>query len=364
MVRGLAALLVLGGHLRSFTFDDYVSISDPGLTTTLFYGITGLGHQAVVVFFAMSGFLVGGKALDDMLTGRWSWRWYLLRRLTRLLIVVIPALCLTAVLDGIGILATGGVGFDLSLRTYNSIPLAPNYTIGTFVGNLAFLQTIAVPIFGTNGPMWSLANEFWYYLIFPLAASLTLVPYLWIGRLLSISILGACIFILPWEILELGSIWIAGAGGAWLCKQPTFELALRHNGARISVCVLMIVVLVLTRNAQRADVADLIFGMTVAIALPILVVAPTFGKFYQSSTRAAAEISYTLYLTHFPFLTFLVMVGLAPHRFQPGWSGAVVYGGLLICALAWATGVWWCFERKTERVFRYLVGRPLLQRIR
>jgi peptidoglycan/LPS O-acetylase OafA/YrhL len=53
--------------------------------------------------------------------------------------------------------------------------LAPNYTATTFVGNLAFLQTIAVPIFGTNGPMWSLANEFWYYLIFPLAASLTLL---------------------------------------------------------------------------------------------------------------------------------------------------------------------------------------------
>lgn len=27
-----------------------------------------------------------------------------------------------------------------------------------------------VPIFGSNGPLWSLANEFWYYVLFSLAA--------------------------------------------------------------------------------------------------------------------------------------------------------------------------------------------------
>src|SRR5208282_6759170 len=36
-----------------------------------------------------------------------------------------------------------------------------------FLGNLAFLQTIAVPSYGSNVAMWSLANEAWYYLIFP-----------------------------------------------------------------------------------------------------------------------------------------------------------------------------------------------------
>ena len=36
------------------------------------------------------------------------------------------------------------------------------------MGNLFFLQTIFVPPFGSNAPLWSLSFEFWYYLLFPL----------------------------------------------------------------------------------------------------------------------------------------------------------------------------------------------------
>ena len=42
----------------------------------------------------------------------------------------------------------------------------------TFWGNLVFLQTILVPTYGTNALLWSLANEFWYYMLFPLLAVL------------------------------------------------------------------------------------------------------------------------------------------------------------------------------------------------
>jgi hypothetical protein len=49
---------------------------------------------------------------------------------------------------------------------YVSGPYDPTtHSLIAFLGNFAFLQTICVPIFGTNGPMWSLANEFWYYII-------------------------------------------------------------------------------------------------------------------------------------------------------------------------------------------------------
>src|SRR5438046_727325 len=106
MLRGLAAVLVMVGHLRSFVFVNFASLNNPDVTIKLFYGLTGLGHQAVIVFFAMSGFLVGGKALDDMISGRWSWSRYLVRRLLRLWIVLISALVTTAILDWIGIALT------------------------------------------------------------------------------------------------------------------------------------------------------------------------------------------------------------------------------------------------------------------
>ena len=112
MLRGLAAGLVLCGHLRAFTFANFGSLADPGLVTTAFYAVTSLGHQAVIVFFAMSGFLVGGKALVDMVEGRWSWPPYILRRMTRLLIVVVPALAATFLLDRVGMRLTGGAGYN------------------------------------------------------------------------------------------------------------------------------------------------------------------------------------------------------------------------------------------------------------
>src|SRR5215469_10692351 len=87
-LRGLAAFLVLGGHIRAYVFANYTSLSEPGAAAKLFYGVTGLGHQAVIIFFALSGFLVGGKLLDQMTSGNWNSLRYLLRRLSRLWIVM------------------------------------------------------------------------------------------------------------------------------------------------------------------------------------------------------------------------------------------------------------------------------------
>ena len=43
-------------------------------------------------------------------------------------------------------------------------------TIGlpTLLGNLAFLQDFFARPYGSNGPLWSLSYEFWFYLVFPL----------------------------------------------------------------------------------------------------------------------------------------------------------------------------------------------------
>ena len=49
-----------------------------------------------------------------------------------------------------------------------AVPLR-NLNPGAFFGNLFFLQTILCEPFGSNGPLWSLANEFWYYLLFAVA---------------------------------------------------------------------------------------------------------------------------------------------------------------------------------------------------
>ena len=67
LVRGLSALLVMLGHLRSFLFLDFGELHGAGVIAKLFYFCTGLGHQAVMVFFVLSGYFVGGSVLSGLI---------------------------------------------------------------------------------------------------------------------------------------------------------------------------------------------------------------------------------------------------------------------------------------------------------
>ena len=57
-LRGLAAVAVLAGHVRGLFFVDFGDLVAPGPFARLAYMATGLGHQAVVVFFVLSGFFI------------------------------------------------------------------------------------------------------------------------------------------------------------------------------------------------------------------------------------------------------------------------------------------------------------------
>ena len=173
LVRGVSALAVMLGHLRAFLLVDFGGVPAPGLLTKVFYFATGLGHEAVMVFFVLSGYFVGGSVLAGLGKGSFRWGGYAAARLTRLWMVLFPALILTLAADWVGQRANpaayaGGLNhvFKSGPTPVEPAALGPL----AFLGNLFFVQTVAVPVYGSNGPLWSLANEFWYYLVFPLLA--------------------------------------------------------------------------------------------------------------------------------------------------------------------------------------------------
>ena len=59
-MRWIAALAVCAAHLRSITLANYAG---GGWAGGAFFFVHGFGHQAVVFFFVISGFLVGGDVL-------------------------------------------------------------------------------------------------------------------------------------------------------------------------------------------------------------------------------------------------------------------------------------------------------------
>lgn len=133
LARGITALLVCAGHLRAAMFVDYKDVTQPsGFSEKLFYIVTSLGHQAVVVFFVLSGFFVGGSVLKN--ANDFRFLDYYTARLSRLWMVLVPALFFTLLVDKIiAVICPGIISGDFK-STLDSGPTLNNYSqsIATF----------------------------------------------------------------------------------------------------------------------------------------------------------------------------------------------------------------------------------------
>jgi peptidoglycan/LPS O-acetylase OafA/YrhL len=355
MLRGLAALGVVVSHTRAFLTLNYTAGGSNSLFDLLFYFVTGLGHQCVIVFFALSGFLVGGPALRDLMNGRWDWGHYILRRFTRLWTVLIPALLLTWAFDTAGLALGGPAGYEgafYSLSFSGPNPADPaDLSLSTFFANILFMQTIVAPVFGSNGPLWSLANEFWYYITFPLLLYGTIGQGGLLSRIGS-GLLGfALVMFLPVEMMLLGLIWIAGAVAHYAAAQPDLRRIVDHR-VWAAIMLIAITTFLIFDKLHPRILWDLLLGAAFAGILPFLTFLPSLGEIYQKPATALSNISYTLYATHFPVLAFIWFVLFAPSKWPFGPMAILLMAGLCAIALIISTLMWWAFERNTDLVRR------------
>ena len=360
-LRGVAALLVLASHARHFIFEDYAGQPSSGLLMTLFYGATSLGHQAVIIFFVLSGFLISGSVYRSVEAGRWRWNDYLSRRLSRLWTVLLPCLLATLVIDQIAIRLTGSGFYDGALSFYSSGPgpLGAVYDPVTLLANVLFLQDLISPVYGSNGPLWSLANEFWYYLVF--AALFTLTPARWRTAGLAMSAVLAFTVgaLLDQRLLYLWPAWLVGYGV--LRVLPAF---IRWRSAAPVVAPLagLLVAAALAIPAvmfeQILPLADLCLGLAFAALVLVLATGQPPASFLTGLSDWSAKISYSLYLSHFPVLAALSAFALGNQRQDFGVFPLVLFALFCLTSLAVAGGLYWAFERHTARV-RSLFARLL-----
>lgn len=85
-LRFVAAFVVLFSHTRNDFFLAYgdLPISQQGAVAFVFYTLGRLGHEAVVVFFVLSGFLVGGRGFDRIKDGTMNVKSYAIDRFARI----------------------------------------------------------------------------------------------------------------------------------------------------------------------------------------------------------------------------------------------------------------------------------------
>ena len=354
-IRGLAAILVLFSHARHFVVQDY-STAPQGLVSTTFYALTGLGHQAVIAFFVLSGFLISRSVVRAEESGNWSWRGYFTNRLARLWTVLIPCLVLTAALDLFTIELTRSSFYAGELNFYNSGPAGPvDLSPLALIGNILFLQTILVPVFGSNGPLWSLANEFWYYVAFPMIYFAS--PQRFRDLAFVSSAMAACVAgtLLDAQILQLWPAWLAGYYAQRAAVTVRAFSRVRTLGSfAVLAGLALIVILSAAASLLEGLVSDLLLAGAMAIVISALAHANSTDIATRLSSEWAARASYSLYVCHFPVLAAISAIALQNKRMPLGGESFGMFAALVVSALGAAVVVYYAVERHTDWTRRLL----------
>jgi peptidoglycan/LPS O-acetylase OafA/YrhL len=368
LIRGISALLVFVSHARAAFFVEYAHSDQKNLLIKAFYLLTGLGHESVMIFFVLSGYFVGGSILSKK--EKFSWKSYLLARMTRLLVVLVPALIITALFDVMtkniapaiidGRLQSAWHSGPGPLGTPQAWSISPL----TLLGNLAFLQTILVPVFGTNGPLWSLANEFWYYLMFPLLMTAfgVIKCNSQLKRFIASLSVALIVYMAP-HILLGALIWSMGVM-IWLAEkqmQSKASLVGRTTFIVLSSFLLLITLgaMILSKLEVLSNAkADLCIGVVFSICALVIILA----RFRMSGALGKVSLwlsdtSYSLYLFHFPAIIYASALLFGGILFQVSLKKILVVSCvcLIIILLGWL--FWWIFERRTQDIKKIIIAK-------
>ena len=140
--RFAAAILVVLHNAEQILKDKNLSI------------VASFGHDAVIFFFLLSGFVIGYVAENK----EKSLSEFVVARIARLYSVAIPSISLVILLAIIGSFI-----FPITYEIYAASNWALIATVNLFFLGQSSLFNVGIP---TNGPYWSINYEAWYYVIF------------------------------------------------------------------------------------------------------------------------------------------------------------------------------------------------------
>ena len=310
LARWIAALVVLITHAGQLIQISDIMVAPHGPGVYAWWFLAGFSHQAVLVFFVMSGFLIGGDLLLRLDRTDPFLQQYMIDRFSRIYIVMVPALAFGFVVDSIGrrIFPDSGI--------YDGAFFDGIFNPINILWTLLQQQHIWAPQAGTNGPLWSLACEMWYYITFPLLLAPFWRAYSAGFRVAAFAAgaLGVIVMSIPESFFLFGyGAWVLGAlvrvGRRPLIKSTWLSLGVFL--ATATVTRLGVRGPLVVAHPFMLTLADIAVVEAFANLLLSLRFAAEDGLFANLSPihRRLSDFSYSLYATHAP-LAFFVWAGV------------------------------------------------------
>jgi peptidoglycan/LPS O-acetylase OafA/YrhL len=370
--RWIGAFAVVLGHARHLLLANLPDTVGTGLGVKAFYFFSGFGHEAVVVFFVLSGLLVGGVTFDKWQRSGPDLHDYFVHRFSRIYATLVPALAVGALLDFIGwhyLNASHIYTEAASIHTTSMDDLAIGHLgVGAALGNLLMLENVTslVRPLGSNEPLWSLSWEWWYYCLFALLAGCGLAPQKGVRIACAAAAAGLALW-LPGKTLAWMSIWAFGIGALWYGHSALWKPKPALAWGLFVVALAASRLLHNQHNMVSREpmlyeyLRDFGVGLTFALVLASLAKSTdAVSARVAAWSERLAGFSYTLYLTHFPMLVFVAaglhdLAGIAYLK-QPG-VGPIVECTLLVALLYAYARVFAAYtEARTGKVRAWLLG--------
>jgi len=323
-LRGLAASIVVFHHVfYSTSFFWELKNTHYHLFMILDF-ISDLNQHSVFFFFILSGFCIQLSSSKMNFSLKKDLNTYFFKRFNRILPLYWFSLILT-LLIGIAMYQTKD----------------PVFGVKSFVGNLLFLQTSNtfdyswfVP-YGNNGPLWSLAYEMFYYLLFPfywllilkihskMKFSFSAYDLAFIGSFV-FSLLGFVLNkLLPNPFFTYSIYFIMWYSGVYLAylyqnKLKKYSVMLLFLSIVIVLEVVMIPYLSLTIN-NICKSSLMMIAAYLFYVFPVLrnnIVFQFLKNLLNQLFTKIGEGSYALYLIHYPILTYLLSIGRITYWYE------------------------------------------------
>lgn len=302
-LRGLSALIVLFAHANQILVAP---------TTMSFFGIGGLLAQgAVMVFFVLSGFLIG-KSLTRNIhqNSQLDIRTYLIDRFNRIYPPFLYSLIIVGILYALApfLFNTHSLAY-MPTEQYlarQSFEITPS----SVFSSLFFLNGFIGETISVNGPLWSLSYEVWYYIIAALMLKSSKPGYA-IATALLVIILG----FLNTDFIVHSVIWFLGLLLCILHNNNIFNQKLNklfYFFGFTGTLIFSYLFLATQYNLPTVNLTFLNNSSLILYKLSLGLLTTCFiysllrgTKKFTTLFKGASSYSYTLYIIHFPILLFI-----------------------------------------------------------